>query len=379
MGRKYDISVVVSTYNRCDMLPGTLESLLAQEAPNLHYEVIVVDNNSTDCTRHTVESFIRRGQAEVLYVFEGRQGLSHGRNAGIAQARAPIIAFTDDDVRPMPTWMVSIQRAFDKHPQVECVSGKILPRWMAEPPSWLTREDWTVLALQEYGDEPFYVGSDKPISLAGANLSFRATTFERIGLFLPDFPRAQDHEFLMRLLRASGLALYVPDAVVIADVQAERLTKKYHRKWHDTNGKFNALMYSAELTGYDGRILKEMHDTVTLFDAPAYLYRGLMVEAWRWMKAVVRRDESASFSHENRMRFLFSYINNCRKRNGGMRSYSAFIEVTSFIRMMLRKKIFNRMPDSKRLHPKPIPPGLTKEENIHQAERVINQTKELCQ
>src|ERR1043165_5266525 len=99
MSEPLDISVIISTYNRSDMLPGALESVLAQEAGDVRYELIVVDNNSTDKTREVVESFIARGHENVRYIFEGKQGLSHARNAGIAAARSPLIVFTDDDVR----------------------------------------------------------------------------------------------------------------------------------------------------------------------------------------------------------------------------------------------------------------------------------------
>ena len=86
MSEQFDISVVISTYNRCDMLPAAVESVLAQDASGISYEVVIVDNNSTDKTREAVESFIERGHTNVRYVFEGQQGLSHARNAGIASA-----------------------------------------------------------------------------------------------------------------------------------------------------------------------------------------------------------------------------------------------------------------------------------------------------
>jgi GT2 family glycosyltransferase len=342
-----DVSVVISTYNRCDLLPAALTSLIAQEARGLSYEIIVVDNNSRDETRRVVESFIADDGTEMRYVFEGKQGLSHGRNAGIANARAPIIAFTDDDVRATPNWVAAIKRAFDRNPQVACVGGKILPQWEVDPPRWLTREHWVALAVQDYGEEPFYVSAERPISLAGANFSFRREAFEEVGLFSPDFPRAQDTEMLVRLWRAGGKGMYVPEAVVIADVQAERLTKGYHRRWHKTNGKFNSLMRFGELTAQDGRILQQPPRMVTLFGAPAYLYRQLWGEAWRWLGSAALRRESLSFCHENRMRFLLGYLSECRRRNIKTRPRSPFVEMGLFAKAMLRKKAMERMRGNK--------------------------------
>ena len=151
-------SVNICTYNRCRMLREALESVLSQRVHDGgRYEVIVVDNNSTDETRQVVESFIARGHANLRYVFEGRQGLSYARNAAVSAARSPILAFTDDDVRVKPDWVATIKRTLDDHPEVDCVGGKVLPRWTFAPPSWLTREHWAPLALVDYGDQPFYV------------------------------------------------------------------------------------------------------------------------------------------------------------------------------------------------------------------------------
>ena len=130
MNERFDVSVVICTYNRCDLLPPALESVVEQSAAGVGYEVIVVDNNSTDGTRRVVEAMIaRRGHANLRYVFEGEQGLSHARNAGVRAARARVVAFTDDDVRAAPDWVASIKRAFDEHPEAAYVGGKVLPLW----------------------------------------------------------------------------------------------------------------------------------------------------------------------------------------------------------------------------------------------------------
>ena len=97
-------SVVVPTFNRDPLLVPTLDDLLAQRADVAH-EVIVVDNNSTDGTSARVHSYAARTGGHVRYVFEGRQGLSVARNAGIGAARGEIIAFLDDDVRVHPGWL----------------------------------------------------------------------------------------------------------------------------------------------------------------------------------------------------------------------------------------------------------------------------------
>jgi glucosyl-dolichyl phosphate glucuronosyltransferase len=338
MDEKPDLSVVICTYNRNSLLPEALQSALSQQACAPSYEVIVIDNNSSDETREVVESFIKRGYRNLRYAFEETQGLSHARNAGIRIARAPIIAFTDDDIRLTPGWAAAIKRAFDSYPEVNCVAGKILPRWSSNPPSWLTNKHWTALALQDYGDKPLLVSSENPLCFAGANLSFRREVFEQIGLFSPTFPRAQETELLLRFWQAGQRGLYAPDAVVIADVQPKRLTKSYHRKWHITNGKFNSLMRANELTGPDGRILAEPPDAVRLYGAPGYVYREFIVTCKRWVAALMRRQESLAFSHENQLWLLASYIYNSYKLDALERVSSNAAEMVRFIKAIVHKK-----------------------------------------
>lgn len=317
MAEVFDVSVVISTYNRSELLASALESVLAQEADGVVYEVIVVDNNSTDRTREVVESFIARGATNLRYVFEGKQGLSHGRNAGIANARAPVIAFTDDDVCAANDWVASIKRAFDQHLEVDCVGGKVLPQWQEPPPAWLTTDHWSPLALVDYGADEFYVSADNRICLVGANTAYRRTVFERLGGFSPDLQRVkdgigstEDHDFMRRFWDTGGVGLYVPGSVVTTPVQPERMTKAYHRRWHQGHGFFYALMRSEEMEASRAR----------LFDVPLHLYRQAGTDAGAWLKDSLRGDASHAFRHETRLRFFAGFW---QKRQADFRSMNS--------------------------------------------------------
>jgi glucosyl-dolichyl phosphate glucuronosyltransferase len=339
MSDKYAVSVVISTYNRCDLLPGALESVLAQETDAVSYEVIVVDNNSTDRTRQVVESVIARGHRNVRYLFEGRQGLSYARNGGIAAARAPIIAFTDDDVRVANDWIFTIKRAFDEHPEVDYVGGRVLPRWEREPPAWLTPDHWSPVGLSDSGDAPLYMNAQMPLCLVGANLAFRRDVFERIGLFRPDVQRVkdeigstEDHELQLRVWQAQRQGLYVPDLVVTAEVEARRTTKRYHRRWHTGHGHFYAVMRLEEMEGA----------TVRLFDAPGHLYRQAMADALRWFAHRLRGDHEAAFEAETRLRFIAGFL---RKRRADFlvtRRHGTLRELMLFAQSVLTKTIMGR-------------------------------------
>jgi glycosyltransferase involved in cell wall biosynthesis len=308
MSEAFNLSVVISTYNRCGLLAEALDRLLAQEANGVRYEVITVDNNSTDQTRQVVESFIERGHSNLRYVFESRQGVSYGRNAGVASANAPIIAFVDDDVLVTPSWLNNIKKAFDEHIEIDFVGGKILPNWPNKPPSWLTRDHWWPLALLDVGDNAMYVNAANPLVLPTANASFRKEVFSSFGLFSPDFSGREDHELLVRLWRAGRQGLYLPSAVVTAKVDPVRLTKAYHHRWNFKTGKFNAMMRLNETMGPDGRLIEQQRNARTIFGVPAFLYRQLLGEGFRWCRDFVR--ESRRLQHENRICHLLGYITN---------------------------------------------------------------------
>ena len=208
-----DVSVVISTYNGAARLPGALESVLRQDLDGVSYEVIVVDNNSNDGTRALIESSIGREGGRLRYIFEPRQGVSYGRNAGIAAASAPIIAFFDDDVRVARDWIRTLKQALDEHPDVDFVGGKVLPEWQAPPAAWLTDEHWSPLALVDYGPEPLRVTAERQLCLVSANLAVRRTLFDAVGLFAPELQRVkdsigsmEDHELLMRCWHAGRRA-----------------------------------------------------------------------------------------------------------------------------------------------------------------------------
>jgi GT2 family glycosyltransferase len=307
--RRPDVSAVISTFNRCESLCRTLDSLLAQEVPEgLEYEIIVVDNNASDPTRSVVERYCATAPGRVRYVFERRQGVSYGRNCGIRVARAPIVAFTDDDIKVGPRWIATIKTALDAHPEAAAVGGKILPDWPSPvQPVWLTRQHWGPLSILDYGDQPFYTSSSDPRCLLTANLAVRREVFDRIGPFSPAFQRCQDHELQIRLWRASERALYVPDLVVLTHIADERLTKRYHRDWHARHGRYAALMRLQEIIDSSGRLIAPRDTIIRLYGTPGFVYREFMAEAVTWFTTLVRFDRSHP-AHRHQLQYLANYI-----------------------------------------------------------------------
>ena len=297
-----EITVVLCTYNRSLLLADALSALVQQRhAPP--YEVVVVDNNSTDDTREIVTRFVPEGI--VRYTAEPLQGLSHARNRGIATATADIIAFTDDDVRANPDWVVSIARAFAENPDVDMVGGRVEPEWEADPPPWLPEAGDAPLALLDYGTVPFRIDPMEPRCLIGANMAIRRRALQRVGGFSPRLQRVgegigstEDHELQTRLLGSGASALYDPRIAARAVVPRERLSKRYHRAWHQGYGRFYALMRDP---------LFERSEAGTVLGVPAHVYRSAISEAVAWARSMLLGRRSVAFAHELKLRFLTAF------------------------------------------------------------------------
>lgn len=337
MVQNHEIAVVIPTFDRAEMLGAAIESVLNQGS-HISFELIVVDNNSNDDTRAIVESYIRKS-GNIRYLFESKRGAGNARNRGIGNSSAEIIAFLDDDVRARPDWLAGIKHAFDRHPEILFVGGKVLPEWKQAPPAWLTAEHWSPLALVDYGDEAFVVDRQRQVCLVSANLAVRRNAFDRFGCFSSELMRCEDHEFELRLIQAGEKGLYVPELEVTADVQIERLSKKHHRSWHIDNGRTLAQIraYHLPTAGIDSA--EKQKDAATLFDVPSYVYRQCLGSLIPWARATAKRDESKAFLYELQARNYFSYILEIRRRSVKRRWSSVLLEAINFVTTLARRKL----------------------------------------
>ncbi len=153
-----DATVLICTYNRADLLGDTLDSLARSRVNDLQWDVVVVDNNSTDATRDVVVSRIDGFPVQLRYIFEPRQGKSIALNTGLAATDAALILFTDDDVRVSEGWVESCCRPMIDDPSIDYTGGPVMPMWERPCPPWLDerRSDlWGTLAILDYGPDRF--------------------------------------------------------------------------------------------------------------------------------------------------------------------------------------------------------------------------------
>lgn len=204
-----DFSIVISTRNRADRLPRCLEAI-GRISSEKSFELVVVDNNSTDNTRAAVEHFARAALFPVTYVLERRPGLSFARNAGVARSRGSIIVFTDDDCYPREDLLDHVDAAF-RDPQIGFISGRVLLFDPSDYPAMIS--EWTERRVLEPGT---YIW---PGLIKGANMAYKRCVLDRIGGFDPVFGSGtpfpcDDCDAAARASLAGCVGLYTPDAVV---------------------------------------------------------------------------------------------------------------------------------------------------------------------
>jgi glucosyl-dolichyl phosphate glucuronosyltransferase len=231
------ISVIVCTYNRCTSLASALDSIAASIVPSsTEWEVLVIDNSSTDRTREVTEDFCTRNPGRFRYLLEPQRGKSHALNTGIREAKGDILAFTDDDVIVEPTWLHNLTAVLDNEEWVGS-GGRTLPEQNFLPPRWLlleTKHATGPLAVFDLGPVATML-SEPPF---GNNVAFHKRMFERYGTFRTDFGpppgnkiRGEDTEFGRRLLTAGERLYYEPSAVVYHSVPTSRIRKEYFLEW----------------------------------------------------------------------------------------------------------------------------------------------------
>jgi glycosyltransferase involved in cell wall biosynthesis len=278
-----DISIIICTYNRCDSLKATLQSILSANIDDaISTEIVVIDNNSTDQTKQVTNQFLGNTDIEIRYFLEQKQGLSFARNRGVKEAAGEILVFADDDVIVDKEWVNNIFAAF-RDSEVSCVGGRIYPLWGKRCPQWLNKELHSFLALLDLGDEKVKMSMPH---LWGANLIFRSSMFEKYGMFDTSLGRTavklygnEEIVFLKTLIDNGEGVYYVPEIIVHHCIGANRMKKSYFRKWVFDAGELDAIQM-----GY--------YSSRNLFGVPLYVLKDAFIKIMQCIAGKIRSQEN---------------------------------------------------------------------------------------
>lgn len=176
-------SVIISTYNRANTIWMCLDSLMNQNYPKDDYEVIVVNNNSSDNTEEVVEKYIENyPDVNLKYYFVPRPGQVYARQIGILAAKNEILSFSDDDGILCPDWLKEISNVFKGNKNAAGVAGKIEIKWDEEPPEWIYEYE-IQLGKLDYGNEVKY---EVGLYMNAGNLSIKKDVLIDVGGFNPE-------------------------------------------------------------------------------------------------------------------------------------------------------------------------------------------------
>jgi glycosyltransferase involved in cell wall biosynthesis len=245
------VSVVICTRNRAELLRKAIESVVSQDFPHADYEILVVDNGSTDETPEVVKEFHDR--APIWYVREQRIGLCIARNTGWRAAAGHYIAFLDDDAVARPGWLRAISEAFQDGLEIGVVGGRVYPIWEVDPPSWLADDVARVLTIIDWGPNNKIITDLQHEWVAGANMAIPKTVLSEVGGFHPSLDRVGNNllssgdVFLQKQILRNGLfCRYVPKIAVDHQVPASRLNQRWFKERFFWQGVSEAIIYVVE-------------------------------------------------------------------------------------------------------------------------------------
>jgi glycosyltransferase involved in cell wall biosynthesis len=249
------MSIVIGTLNRCELLERSLRSLMAQRCPADRFEILVVDNGSTDGTLDLLEALSREA-TNLRVVKEPKRGLSNARNRGIAEARADLIGFFDDDAVAEPDWVDVLLRVFETEPEAGAAGGRIFVLWPGPRPDWMPVSIEGYYGRCDYGSERKYLRY--PEYPFGSNMVIRRERLLAINGFNTqlgptggNLMAGGEQDLFYRLYQTPIRVVYDPAAVVHHWAPPERVTKKWCLRRAFRHGMSNATMtFSNGETGF---------------------------------------------------------------------------------------------------------------------------------
>jgi glucosyl-dolichyl phosphate glucuronosyltransferase len=285
------ISVILCTYNRARLLRSALDSLLNQSLAKSDYEVVVVDNASTDDTEAVVKLFQSKNSSVSISLWhEAVQGLGHARNYGYKKARGTYVAFVDDDCVAATDWLEAILFGFDHtKPTPWSVGGPILPLYESAKPPWFKDRYET----DTWGDSPRFLKSGE--SFTGCNMSFRKDILETFGGFDVSLGMkgdrlalAEETELYRRMWNGRGdevICYYNPRARIYHTVDPHKMTVGYQLKRAFSSGQASWAMSQQETIFRRLAVCAASMALILWYGARAIL----QIKPWYWQSWMVEQ------------------------------------------------------------------------------------------
>jgi glucosyl-dolichyl phosphate glucuronosyltransferase len=251
--------VVVCTRNRVEALSECLGSLANQEVSPARFEVVVVDNGSTDRTATFLQRWVAGDPTRRRILTEERTGLSRARNRGVEEARHEVVLFIDDDALAHTGWVGAHLARYGEDDDVGAVGGPVVLSWPSGRPAWVGPELEHWFSALDLGPEAR--AFPPPHGPYGANMSVRRLDVIAVGGFAIELGRrerslvsGEEHDLFTRLWARGALIEYEPAAVVTHQVLPDRLRRAWvlRRGWAQGRGNARMQRRASGLPGSPG-------------------------------------------------------------------------------------------------------------------------------
>lgn len=298
----YKISLVICTYNRSGYLPGSLESINLQSIDKDQFEVVVINNASTDDTAIVVRSYMARNpQINISYYFEHNKGLSFARNRGIAEAKSPLIAYVDDDVILTPDYLKELVSFFDQNPKVDGAGGKVIPKYESgSEPVWMSKYLAGFVGNVNHGTEIKRFTPEMKYP-AGCNMIYKKEILLKAGGFNNDLKFRSDDKYIFYKVReVSDQIYYLPDAWLYHYIDSYRLDMKNFKTLFLKTGNEEKRRLISE--GNKAGVFKKFFEYLFKFGASFILYlifllkaqpakgKYIVISQWNTLKGFLKKD-----------------------------------------------------------------------------------------
>jgi glycosyltransferase involved in cell wall biosynthesis len=232
-------SVVICTRNRAVSLRRTLASIEQAARPNVEWELVIVDNGSTDETADVVTSFEDR--LPIRRVFEPTPGLSIARNTGGAESKGDYILWTDDDVSVRATWLQAFSNAFSANPDTVIFGGRVLPQYEEPKIEWFVQAEDKLRSLLACRDFSGPVSLDRmPFGACYAVRAAEQKSFPydpNLGVAPGRRTGGEETAVLEAILRTGAKGVWVHDGVVDHIIPLERQSISYIMRYYRSQGR----------------------------------------------------------------------------------------------------------------------------------------------
>jgi glycosyltransferase involved in cell wall biosynthesis len=268
------LSIIICTYNREKYIYNCLKSVAENDFSFENYEIVLINNNSTDNTEYECKRFKNDlPQVNFRYFVEKNQGLSFARNRGITEAKGDILAYVDDDATINNIYLKTIADFFANNKNAFAAGGAILPVYETQEPKWFSHH--TKILITTYKNEGKKIIEFKKGKFpGGGNSAYRKDVFEKIGLYNTDLGRkgasligAEEKDIFDKMRKKNMKFYYLPDMILYHIIPPEKLTQKY----------FDKLTFS----------IGQSEKVRTLNISKSKYFKRMIVEAIKWMATVL--------------------------------------------------------------------------------------------